>query len=79
MLHRHLILRFVYWYNRQVLLLMICTYKGSGRGRLGAPRPPWRVRVECEEVFVLELSGTHELHTINTTYQVADVRPSGLR
>ena len=54
-------------------------YKGSGRGRLGAPRPPWRVRVECEEVFVLELSGTHELHTINTTYQVADVRPSGLR
>ena len=33
-------------------------YKGSGRGRLGAPRPPWRVRVECEEVFVLELSGT---------------------
>ena len=57
----------------------ICRYKGSGRGRLGAPRPPWRVRVECEEVFVLELSGTHELHTINTTYQVADVRPSGLR
>ena len=54
-------------------------YKGSGRGRLGAPRPPWRVRVECEEVFVLELSGTHELHTINTTYQVADVRPSGPR
>ena len=57
----------------------IMYYKGSGRGRLGAPRPPWRVRVECEEVFVLELSGTHELHTINTTYQVADVRPSGLR
>ena len=27
MLHRHLILRFVYWYNRQVLLLlMICIY-----------------------------------------------------
>ena len=58
---------------------MLLDYKGSGRGRLGAPRPPWRVRVECEEVFVLELSGTHELHTINTTYQVADVRPSGLR
>ena len=61
------------------LKLYIYIYKGSGRGRLGAPRPPWRVRVECEEVFVLELSGTHELHTINTTYQVADVRPSGLR
>ena len=27
MLHRHLIFSFVYWYNRQVLLLlMICIY-----------------------------------------------------
>ena len=60
-------------------VVLVFLYKGSGRGRLGAPRPPWRVRVECEEVFVLELSGTHKLHTINTTYQVADVRPSGLR
>ena len=77
-----------YWYTLKIfvdpLFLplptdIIACYKGSGRGRLGAPRPPWRVRVECEEVFVLELSGTHELHTINTTYQVADVRPSGLR
>ena len=25
MLHRHLIFSFVYWYSRQVLLLMICT------------------------------------------------------
>ena len=47
------------------MTIIIYKYKGSGRGRLGAPRPPWRVRVECEEVFVLELSGTHELHTIN--------------
>ena len=35
----------------------------------GAWRPPV-LRGECEEVFVFELSGTHELHTINTTYQV---------
>ena len=85
----------MYWYGTAVCLglfghvhsctvhccciIWIYIYKGSGRGRLGAPRPPWRVRVECEEVFVLELSGTHELHTINTTYQVADVRPSGPR
>ena len=48
-----------------ILYYIILYYTGSGRGRLGAPRPPWRVRVECEEVFVLELSGTHELHTIN--------------
>ena len=40
-------------------------YKGSRRGGLGV------LRGECEEVFVFELSGTHELHTINTTYQVA--------
>ena len=71
----------LYYFNlhQVVQSLILHNYKGSGRGRLGAPRPPWRVRVECEEVFVLELSGTHELHTINTTYQVADVRPSGLR
>ena len=25
-LHRHLMFSFVYWYNRQVLLLMICVY-----------------------------------------------------
>ena len=33
--------------------------------------PPPVLRGECEEVFVFESSGTHELHTINTTYQVA--------
>ena len=36
----------------------------------GAWGPPV-LRGECEEVFVFELSGTHQLHTINTTYQVA--------
>ena len=36
----------------------------------GAWGPPV-LRGECEEVFVFELSGTHELHTIYTTYQVA--------
>ena len=34
---------------------------------------PLVLRGECEEVFVFELSGTHELHraTINTRHQVA--------
>ena len=57
-----IIVELYYYYPLRVTIYI---YKGSGRGRLGAPRPPWRVRVECEEVFVLELSGTHELHTIN--------------
>ena len=31
--YRHLIFRFVYWYNRQVLiLLMICMYRASMHG-----------------------------------------------
>ena len=49
-------------------MVVVIYYKGSGRGGLGAPV----LRGECEEVFVFELSGTHELYTINnTTYQVA--------
>ena len=42
-------------------------YKLRTRG----PAPPPVLRGEFEEDFVFELSGTHELHTINTTYQVA--------
>ena len=49
--------------------LVLCKYimQAPDAGAWG----PSVLRGECEEVFVFEMSGTHELHTINTTYQVA--------
>ena len=53
-----------------VVCMHVCMYvctRAPDAGAWGAPV----LRGECEEVFVFELSGTHQLHTINTTYQVA--------
>ena len=54
--------------NSVLLRAHLCTAVDSTRAPdAGAWGPPV-LRGECEEVFVFELSGTHELHTINTTY-----------
>ena len=50
-----------------VVVLIVVFTRAPDAGAWGPPV----LRGECEEVFVFELSGTHELYTINTTYEVA--------
>ena len=57
----------VIWTAKKAGLHMYIFTRAPDAGAWGPPV----LRGECEEVFVFELSGTHELHAINTTYQGA--------
>ena len=54
-------------YRASSVVLIIVFTRAPDAGAWGLPV----LRGECDEMFVFELSGTHELHTINTKYQVA--------